>query len=159
MTLPILIQYLIVVLLLVGIVALIRLWSVLGSARVTLEGLEATRLEAAETLQRMDATLKTTDQLLREEVAPTLQAARATLGNVEMATRALAETTGALRRLTGKAENVSDTGRLISAGTALVQRASQRNGKPSNTGNLLSGIALGVGVRLANLLARRRKKT
>ncbi len=159
MTLPTLIQYLLAILLVVGIVAVLRLWSVLGSARVTLANLETTRLEATETLKRMDTTLATAEQLMREEVAPTLQAARATLDNVEVTTRALAETTSALRRLTGKAETVTDTRRLLSAGGALFQLVASRNGKPAKNGGhasgLLNGLALGIGTRLAGLLTRR----
>ena len=161
MTLPTLIQYLLVALIVVGIVAVLRLWSVLGSARVTLANLETTRLEVSETLKRMDTTLATTEQVMREEVAPTLRAARATLDNVEVTTRALAETTSALRRLTGKAESVTDTRRLLSAGGALFHLVTHRNGKPANAekpaGNgLFSGLALGIGARVAGLLTRHR---
>jgi len=162
-TLPTLIQYLLVALLAASIVAVLRLWSVLGSARVTLANLESTRMEATETLKRMDATLTTTEQVMREEVAPTLQAARATLSNVEVTTRALAETTTALRRLTGKAESVTDTRRLLSAGGALFQLFAHRNGTAakvgaSGGGGLLNGLALGVGARIAGLLTRRRSR-
>lgn len=121
MTLPTLIQGLIVVLLLVGIVALVRLWSLLGVTRTLVINLEATRQEATETLKRLDTTVAAAEQLMLEEVTPTLQAARATLRYVEVTSHALAETTSSLRRMTGKAETAAGATRLLTAGGTLAQ--------------------------------------
>ncbi len=146
------IQILVVILLVLGIVAVIRLWSVLGSVRQTLANVEATR-------QRLDTTADTVDKLLREEVTPTLQVARATITNVEVTTRALAETTSALRRITGKAEAVTDARRLISAGSALAHLVARKPSGPAGkarigSGRSLLGLAAGLGAKFVGLLTR-----
>ena len=71
------IQILLVILLLVGIVAVLRLYFVLGDVRTTLEGVEETRKELNSTVQRLNT-------LVSEEITPTLQSARATLENLEI---------------------------------------------------------------------------
>ena len=115
------INILVITLLCCSIVAVIRLWSVLGSARTTLANLEETRLEANATLKQLSEVAASTDKVMREEVAPTLQKTRATLENVELATRALAQTTQSIRRLTGRAESVTTAQRLLSLGGAVAQ--------------------------------------
>jgi hypothetical protein len=157
MPIALVIQILLVILLLAGIFATLRLWSVLGSARVTLTNLETTRQEATETLKRLDATVATADQLLREEVAPTLQVARATLANVEVTTRALAETTTSLRRITGRAEAATDAKRLFTAGSALALAAARRKqGEPTKRSG--GGLLGALGAGLVGLLTRHKKQ-
>lgn len=133
------IQILVVILLCCSIVAVIRLWSVLGSVRGTLENLEVTRQEADRTLQRLSEVAISTDRVMREEVAPTLQQTRATLENVEVTTRALAQTTQAIGRLTGHAENLSTAQRLLSLGGTVFQglqngKSGRGSGKGSKDG-------------------------
>jgi hypothetical protein len=151
-----LIPYLVVVLLVVGIVAVLRLWSVLGSVRVTLANLETTRQEVTETVKRLNVTVATADKLMLEEVAPTLQAARATLANVEVTTRALAETTNSLRRITGKAATANDARQLITAGSMLAQAMARRKqgGAAKAAGK---GLLATVGAGIMGLFTRGRK--
>jgi hypothetical protein len=153
MTIAVLIQYLLVVLLLSGIIAVLRLWSVLGSVRVTLANLETTRQEVTTTVKRLDETVVSADRLLREEVTPTLQVARTTLANVEVTTRALAETTTSLRRLTGKAATANDARHLITAGTALAQAMSRKK-QESVAKSPGRGLLSAVGAGLFGLFAR-----
>ena len=135
------IQILVVILLSCSIITVIRLWSVLGSARTTLENLETTRREADNTLQRLSEVAISTDRVMREEVAPTLQQTRATLENVEATTRALAQTSQAIGRLTGHAETLSNAQRLLSLGGNMMQgfRGGSRNngnGKKGENGEM-----------------------
>ena len=167
------IQILLTILLSVSIVAVIRLWSVLGSARVTLANLEATRQEADKTLKQLAEVAASTDKVLREEVAPTLQMTRATLENVEVTTRALAQTTRAMQRITGRAESLTSAQRLLALGGSIAQNvfAAKANGKKAGlnavrdnggnkiaapaSGNVGFNIAFAVASRLRGLFARR----
>ena len=159
------IPYLVVILLVVSIIAVLRLWSVLGSVKVTLANLETTRLEATQTLKRLDATVATADTLLRDEVTPTLQVARATLINVEETTRTLAEASVSLRRITGKAEATTDASRLIMAGTALAMEAvrrkqggmAKRSAAKGSSTKKSGGLLALVGAQVIKLLTRGRK--
>jgi len=126
------IQILIILLLGISIVAVIRLWSVLGSVRVTLANLEETRQEADKTLKSLAEVALSTDKVMREEVAPTLQRTRATLEHVEVTTRALAQTTQTISRLTGRAESLTTAQRLISLGGTVAQ--SVLSGKANKNG-------------------------
>ena len=152
------INILIIVLLSCSIIAVVRLWSVLGSARITLANLEETRLEANETLKRLAAVSASTDKIMREEVAPTLQQTRATLENVEMTTRALAQTTRSLQRLTGRAESVTKSQKLLALGGAVAQNvfAHKTNQANANTApaSAPKGAALAFAV-VRTLLSRR----
>ncbi len=150
------IQILVVILLCCSIVAVIRLWSVLGSVRGTLENLEVTRQEADRTLQRLSEVAISTDRVMREEVAPTLQQTRATLENVEVTTRALAQTTQLIGRLGGHAENLSTAQRLLSLGGTVFQGLRDgkngKNGKETGTAEKSSSRqagATGFGVAFA----------
>lgn len=149
------IPYLLVILLVVSIFAVIRLWSVLGSARVALANLETTRQEAMQTVKRLDETVATADKLLREEVGPTLQAARATLTHVEATTRTLAEATASLRRITGRAEAITDAKRLITAGAALAAGTAQR--KPGQSAKRSGSLLSLIGASIVGLLSRSKK--
>jgi hypothetical protein len=150
----ILIQVLLVMLLVMSFFAVARLWSVLGSVRVTLTNLETTRQEVTATVQRLDETVANADKLLREEVAPTLQVARTTLANVEVTTRALAETTTSLRRLTGKAATANDARQLITAGTTLAQALTRRKQEGSTAKSAGRSLLSAVGAGLFGLFAR-----
>jgi len=147
------IQVLVVILLCCSIVAVIRLWSVLGSVRITLENLETTRQEADRTLQRLTEVAISTDRVMREEVTPTLQQTRATLENVETTTRALAQTSQALGRLTGHAETLTTAQRLFSLGSTVVHtfRGDDRskNGSTNRKGKSTSGGAGATGIGIA----------
>lgn len=167
------IQILVMILLCVSIVAVIRLWSVLGSVRVTLANLEATRQEADKTLKQLALVAASTDRVMREEVAPTLQMTRATLENVEVTTRALAQTTRAVQRMTGRAESLTSAQRLLALGGSIAQnvfaakakgRRGGENAGAADSGNKISAppsgsvgynIAFAVASRLRGLFARR----
>lgn len=153
------IQILIFILLSLSIVAVIRLWSVLGSVRVTLANLEETRQEADKTLQQLSEVAASTDRVMREEVAPTLQLTRATLENVEVTTRALAQTTQAVRRLTGHAESLTTAQRLLSLGGSVAQSVlgakANKNGADASH-SVGFGVAFAVASRLRGLFGRRK---
>jgi hypothetical protein len=152
------IQILVLVLLSLSIVAVIRLWSVLGSVRVTLANLEDTRQEADKTLQRLSEVAASTDKVMREEVAPTLQLTRATLENVEITTRALAQTTQAVQRLTGHAESLTTAQRLLSLGGTVAQGILSGKANKNGVGASHSmGVAFAVASRLRGLFGRRKE--
>ena len=154
------IQILVIVLLCSSIVAVVRLWSVLGSARTTLANLEETRLEANETLKRLAEVSTSTDKIMREEVAPTLRQTRATLENVEVTTRALAQTTQSIRRLTGRAESVTTAQKLLSLGGAVAQNVFANKTNKTNPNAAPAVAPTGVGLAFAvvrTLLTRRNK--
>ena len=144
------IQILVVILLCCSIVAVIRLWSVLGSVRGTLENLETTRQEADRTLQRLSEVAISTDRVMREEVAPTLQQTRATLENVETTTRALAQTSQLIGRLTGHAENLTTAQKLLSLGGTMFQGLREgKTGQGSKDGSKGSNAGESGGSRQA----------
>jgi len=145
------IQILIIFVLIATLFAVLRLYFVLGNVRQTLKNLETTRTEISSTLQRLESVAQTTQRVLDEEVAPTLRVARDTLVNVEVTTRALAETTQAIRRLTGKAEGVVQAQQLIKVGGPLLQQVAKRS--MGVVGSLFAGI--GAGMR--SMLARRKQ--
>ncbi len=173
MALTLTIQILLMILLCVSIVAVIRLWSVLGSARVTLANLEATRQEADKTLRQLADVAASTEKVMREEVAPTLQMTRATLEDVHVTTRALAQTTRAVQRMTARAESLTSAQRLLALGGSIAQNvfATKANGRrggedtgAADGGNKISApasgsvgynIAFAVASRLRGLFARR----
>jgi hypothetical protein len=138
----VIIQYLLILLLICAILAVLRLYFVLGNVRQTLNNLEQTRTEVSGTLQRLEAAAATTEQVMREEVAPTLRVARETLVHVEVATRALADTTLVVRRLTGRADSVVSAGRLLSAGAPIAQFVASKSA--GMVGSLLSGFGSGL---------------
>lgn len=159
------IQILIIILLGISIVAVIRLWSVLGSVRVTLANLEETRLEADKTLKSLAEVALSTDKVMREEVAPTLQRTRATLEHVEVTTRALAQTTQTISRLTGRAESLTTAQRLLSLGGTVAQsmlsgKANKHGAeavpKSSSVNSLGFHVATAVASHLLRMFGRRR---
>lgn len=154
------IQTLVIILLCLSIVAVIRLWSVLGSVRITLANLEETRQEADKTLQRLSEVAASTDKVMREEVAPTLQMTRATLENVEVTTRALAQTTQTIRRLTGHAEQVTTAQRLLALGGVVAQNVlgGKANKNPSqSSGSTGFAVAFAIVSKIRGLMARRKE--
>ncbi len=154
------INILVIILLCSSIVAVIRLWSVLGSARTTLANLEETRMEANETLKRLAEVSASTDKIMREEVAPTLRQTRATLENVEVTTRALAQTTQSIRRLTGRAESVTTAQKLLSLGGAVAQNvfANKTNKTNANAAPASAPTGMGLAFAVARTLLSRRHK-
>lgn len=143
------IQILVIILLCSSIVAVIRLWSVLGCARITLANLEETRLEANETLKRLAEVSASTDKIMREEVAPTLQRTRATLENVEVTTRALAQTTQSIRRLTGRAESVTTAQKLLALGGTVAQNVFAGKTNKTNQNAAPASVPKGFGLAFA----------
>ena len=145
------IQILIIAVLIVSFFAVGRLYFVLGSVRQTLVNLEVTRAEISSTVGRLDTAVHTAQTLLDEEVAPTLRVAREALVNVEIITRALAETTLAVRRLTGKAEGVVNAKQLVKLGGPLLQQLAKRSA------HVVSGIFGGIGSAVRGVLGRRKQ--
>ncbi len=145
------IHALLVILMLAAILAVIRFYVILGQVRQTLVKLEETRTEMSGTLKRLESVAESTEEVLRNEVAPTLQMTRSTLANLEVTTRALAETTLFVRGLTGRAEQAVNAQRILSAAVPLIKTMSGRG-----TG-LAGGLLAGIGTGIKALLARRKK--
>lgn len=137
------------IILFIGIVAVIRLYFVLGQVRQSLTNLEETRTEISGTLKRLEAVAQSTEEVLRTEVTPTLQITRATLANLEITTRALAETTLAVRSLTGRAEQAVNAQRLLSAALPIARMMTARGG------GLASGLFAGIGSGIKAFLGRK----
>ncbi len=147
------IHVLLVLLLIIGIVAVIRLYSVLGQVRQSLTNLEETRTEISGTLKHLDAVAQSTEEVLRTEITPTLQIARATLANLEVTTRALAETTLAVRGLTGRAEQAVNAQRLLSAAVPIARMMTARGG------GIAAGLVAGIGSGIKAILGRKKRST
>jgi hypothetical protein len=145
------IHVLLVLLLIIGIVAVIRLYSVLGQLRQSLTNLEETRTEISGTLKHLDAVAQSTEEVLRTEITPTLQITRATLANLEVTTRALAETTLAVRGFTGRAEQAVNAQRLLSAAVPIARMMTARGG------GIAAGLVAGIGSGIKAILGRKKR--
>jgi hypothetical protein len=141
------IQILLLLLLITGVAVGARLFVVLGDVRRTLSNVETTRAEIDATLKRLETVAASTEKVLVEEVAPTLQVARATLANVERATNAIAETTLVVRGIAAKVEGLTSATKLIGAGAPLMQAVAQK------AATAVSGMVGGV----VGLFRRRKK--
>ncbi len=133
------IQVLDIVLLIVAILVCGRVFFLLGDVRHTLTGIDSTRTEITSTLKRVDTVVDTTERMLTEELTPTLHTARQALANIEVSSRALAETTQIVRKAAGAVEDVqrffSGSGPIAQV---LIKKAS------GMAGGLLSGISVGL---------------
>lgn len=136
------IQILLSILLIVGIFAVGRLYVILGEVRQSLGKMEETRTEISSTMKRLEIVATSTEEILRTEVTPTLQVTRATLANLEVTTRALADTTLAVRGLTGRAEQVVGAQRLLTAAVPIARMVGARGGGFASS--LLAGIGTGI---------------
>ena len=145
------IHILLFLLLLGGIFAVGRLYFVLGQVRQSLSNLEETRSEISSTLQRLESVAKSTEEVLRTEVTPTLQVTRATLANLEITTRALADTTLAVRGLTGRAEQAVNAQRLLTAALPIARMMTARGG------GIASGLIAGIGTGIKAMLGRKKR--
>ena len=107
------------------------------------------RREIEATLGRVDTVLNSAEALLRDEVAPTLKIARQTLQNVEVTTRALADTTIAARSVVNRLERTTSSSKLVQVGgiatTLLIKKGS------CAAANLFKNAALGVGHAILGL--------
>ncbi len=135
---PQIIQVLLAVLLMVSILAVGKLFFVLGEVSTTLQKLEQTRTEIGTTLVRIEAVADATEKVIREEVVPTVKAAREAIENVEVTTRAIAETTVAARKLAATLENVQ---KYFTIGGPIAQAVLKK--VSSGAGGFFSGIASG----------------
>jgi hypothetical protein len=133
------IQVLDIVLLIAAILVCSRIFFLLGDVRKTLTGVDATRTEIAVTLKRVEAVADATEHVLRTELAPTLQTAREALANIEVSSRALAETTQIVRKVAGAVE---DAQHFLSASGPIAQMIRKKAGGVA--GGLMSGIAVGL---------------
>ncbi len=139
-------------LLIIGIIALIRFYVLLGQARQSLSNLEETRAEVSGTMKRLESVAASTEEILRTEVTPTLQVTRATLANLEVTTRALADTTLAVRSLTGRAEQAVNAQRLLTAALPIARMMSARSG------GIASGLIAGIGTGIKAILGRKKTR-
>lgn len=135
------IHILLVLLLVAAIFAVVRLYVVLGQVRQSLTNLEETRVEVGETMKRLESVAHSTEEILRTEVTPTLQVTRATLANLEITTKALADTTLAVRGITGRAEQAVNVQRLLSAALPFAKGVTARGGGVAS--GLFAGISAG----------------
>ncbi len=108
-----------ILLLIVSIVTVLKLFSVLNRIGATLA---QTQGEISGTLTQLEAAALSTDRLMREELTPMLQVTRQTLGNVEVTTRALAETTQSVRGLSRKAEGAATVAAVVGGGGGTLAR-------------------------------------
>jgi uncharacterized protein YoxC len=135
------------------LIVLVKLRRVLVRVEATLEtarkDVDATLAEANRALQRLEAVAASTEQVMREEVAPTLRVARETLTDIEVTTRAVADTTLVARRIAERADTLVDTQRLLAIGGTVTQFVLRKSA--SAAGGLLSGVGGG----LRSLLSRR----
>lgn len=128
-----------IVILIVGILTLGRLFFTVGDVRAAVLKLEDTRVEISSTLKKIETVADSTDKVLREELTPTLKAARETLANVEVSTRAIAETTIAARKLAGSLESVQS---FFTVGGPIVQALAKK--VSGGAGGFFSGISAGI---------------
>lgn len=145
------IHVLLVILLIVGIVAIIRLYLVLGQVRQSLTNLEETRTEISGTLKQLESVAQSTEEVLRTEIMPTLQVTRATMANLEVTTRALAETTLAVRGLTGRAEQAFNAQRLLTAAVPIARMMTARGG------GIAAGVVAGIGSGIRAIFGRKKR--
>ena len=145
------IHVLLFLLLLGGIFAVVRLYVVLGQVRQSLTNLEETRTEISGTLKRLESVAESTEEVLRTEVTPTLQVTRATLANLEVTTRALADTTLAVRGLTGRAEQAVNAQRLLTAALPIARMMTAKGG------GIASGLIAGIGTGIKAVLSRKKR--
>ncbi len=133
------IQILEIGVLFVSILAIGRIFFLVGDVQKTLAGIESTRTEITTTLQKVETVASTTEKLMREELTPTVRVARETLANLEVTSKALAESTAIVRKVAGSVENVhhyiSMSGPIAQT---LIKKAS------GAAGGLLSGISHGI---------------
>lgn len=137
------IQVLEVILLIVGILAVGRIFFLVGDLQRTLVNLEQTRGEITTTLKRVESVADETERLMREEVAPTLKIARDTLVNVEVTTRALAESTVIVRQAAGMIENAQ---KMFTVSGPIAQALMKKVG--NSAGGFFSGITRGISMVL-----------
>jgi len=117
------------------------------------KAIEGLREDVDATLRRVDKAVGEAESLLRDEVAPTLQVARRTLQNIEVTTRALADTTIAARTVVGRIERSTNAARLGQVG-GLATGLIMRKGSGAAAG-LFSNVMTGVGHALLGLIQRR----
>lgn len=133
------IQFLEIVLLIVAILAVGRIFFLVGDVQKTVVGIESTKTEINATLKRVEAVADATERLMREELTPTLQVARETIAHVEVTTRALAETTQIARKLAGHLE---DAQKFFSVSGPIAQTILKK--ASGMAGGLLSGLSVGI---------------
>lgn len=106
------INALLIVLILAGIVAVVRLIQVMKKLETTLE---STQADVNKTLAQLNSVAVSTQKLMEEELTPTLKVARQTLENMQETTRGLADVTQSAQRVTKKVEGMVDASRLVTA--------------------------------------------
>jgi uncharacterized protein YoxC len=148
------IPILLVALIVVAIAALARVFALVGSINRTVEGMrtdvDRTMSEVNRVMTHVESIADSTEKLIQGEVTDTLRVTHATLANIEIMTRAAADATVAVRRITGKAETAAANSGLLTAGTIALKLLAGKRG--AIAGTLLSGISWGA----RSLFGRRR---
>jgi uncharacterized protein YoxC len=131
----------------------VKVFLVLGDVQKTLQKVDETRAEVTGVVKQLEEVVTSTNKLLKEELAPTIQVARETLANVEVMTHALADTTTAARRVAQRAESLVSSPQLLALGSTVGQFVVKNAGKAA-----VSALK-GVGNSVMSLFGRRKPAT
>lgn len=131
----------------------IKLFLVLTDLQKTITN---TRADVDLTLKRVDTVLCTTETLIHEELTPTIKVARETLINVEITTRAIADTTVAARQMVSRLEGMVDSKHLATAGTAVAAFMAKRTAGAAS--GILTGLFSGISAGVRLVVTRRKTK-
>jgi uncharacterized protein YoxC len=107
----------------------------------------ATLRQAHDTLERIERVAQSSDQLLREEVAPTLELTRSTIEHVEGSVRGVSESVNGVQRIVRGILAVSGPGAMA----VITRRIYKQGGK-------LGLVAMGLGAGLRALLGDDRRQ-
>ncbi|HEV2473716.1 MAG TPA: hypothetical protein VGS41_13660 [Chthonomonadales bacterium] len=147
---------LLIIALLISATAVVwKLYQVLGAVQKSLAGVEETRSRIDKTVDRLNSITGDTEKLLTQEIVPLLQTSRETITNLEIATRAVADTTILVRRITGTLDSTVNPERVSAAGKSLVAFAAKQSARAAQS--LLSGLSTSLGAAAGALLARRKR--
>lgn len=141
---------LLLVLVVAGIAAVIKLIKVLDEAS---KALETTRRDLDKTMQRVDGVVTSLQTVLTEEVTPTIRVARQTIEHLEVTARAASDATEAARRTALHIESVMQSSKLAAAGGAIAKAALQRSG--STASHMLSSAVSGLGHSVMSMVRSR----
>ncbi len=140
--------------LVVALIAItIKMFLVLTDLQKTIA---TTRTDLDMTMKRVDKVLDTTETLLHDEITPTIKIARETLANIEVTTRAIADTTVAARHVVTRVEGVVDPAHLATVGTALATFMAKRTAGAAS--GMLSGLFAGITHGIKLVTERRKAK-
>ncbi len=141
-------------LLIVALIAIsVKLFMVLTDLQKTIT---STQRDIDKTITRVDTILDSAEVLLRDELTPTIKVARETLMNVEITTRAIADTTVAARQIVARLEGVIEPKHLATAGTAVATFIAKKTAGAAS--GMLSGLFSGISAGVKMVMHRRSTK-